>query len=327
MSTTSGAPSTRSLLTSFAFHAIALLVLLLVPAEAWRQSVLPPRPVDIVFHRSAPVEIPAPPVHLPRGATTSGPPPGAPAPAHLPKPTAPPGPEEPGKPELPTGPKEGSPAEPPRPKVGNLGILALKDRFASLAKDTTAPPLGADARYGAAAEVGKPSSASTLTTHAPGSSGGINVAALSRSVGGGGGGGGGGSGSGGAGGIPGLPVGRATSSIASIGGGDRPLSHKGPGPSRTDEEIQIVFDRYKASFYRTYNRMLRNDPTLRGQMVLRLTIEPDGSVSMCKLQSSDMNAPELAEQVVSITRTINFGAKQGVQALTISYPIDFLPAE
>ena len=40
-----------------------------------------------------------------------------------------------------------------------------------------------------------------------------------------------------------------------------------------------------------------------------------------------MNAPELAEQVVNITRTINFGAKDGVQALTISYPIDFLPAE
>jgi hypothetical protein len=88
-----------------------------------------------------------------------------------------------------------------------------------------------------------------------------------------------------------------------------------------------VFDRYKAQFYRLYNRALRNDPTLRGQMVLRLTIEPDGSVSMCKLQSSDMNAPDLADQVVGITRTINFGAKEGVQALTISYPIDFLPAE
>jgi len=28
----------------------------------------------------------------------------------------------------------------------------------------------------------------------------------------------------------------------------------------TDEEIQIVFDRYKASFYRLYNRELRNNP-------------------------------------------------------------------
>ena len=48
----------------------------------------------------------------------------------------------------------------------------------------------------------------------------------------------------------------------------------------------------------------------RGQMVLRLTIEPDGSVSMCELQSTDMNAPELSAQVVDRVRTINFGAKE-----------------
>ena len=39
-----------------------------------------------------------------------------------------------------------------------------------------------------------------------------------------------------------------------------------------------------------------------------------------------MNAPDLATQVVNRTRTINFGAKEGVQAVTIVYPIDFLPA-
>jgi hypothetical protein len=97
------------------------------------------------------------------------------------------------------------------------------------------------------------------------------------------------------------------------------------GNARTDEEIQIVFDRHKASFYRLYHQQLRNDPTLKGQMVLRLTIEPDGSVSMCTLQSSDMKAPQLAAQVVDRVRAINFGAKD-VQALTIVYPIDFLPA-
>ena len=44
------------------------------------------------------------------------------------------------------------------------------------------------------------------------------------------------------------------------------------------------------------------------------------------LQSTDMDAPALAEQVVDRVWTINFGAKEGVQALTIVYPIDFLPA-
>jgi hypothetical protein len=61
-------------------------------------------------------------------------------------------------------------------------------------------------------------------------------------------------------------------------------------------------------------------------MVLRLTIEPDGKVSMCELQSTDMDAPDLAALVVARVLRMNFGAKEGVQALTIVYPIDFLPA-
>jgi hypothetical protein len=95
---------------------------------------------------------------------------------------------------------------------------------------------------------------------------------------------------------------------------------------RTDEEIQIVFDRYKAALYRLYNRELRSDPTLKGQMILRLTIEPDGSVSLCQLQASDMKAPQLAAQVVERVGTFDFGAKEGIVAVTILYPIDFLPA-
>jgi hypothetical protein len=96
--------------------------------------------------------------------------------------------------------------------------------------------------------------------------------------------------------------------------------------SRTDEEIQIVFDRHKAALYRLYNRELRRDPTLKGQMVLRITIEPDGSVSLCELQSTDMAAPQLSAQVVGRVRTFDFGAKSDIPAITIVYPIDFLPA-
>jgi hypothetical protein len=228
--------------------------------------------------------------------------------------------------------------EPPAPpKVGKAGILAFKEKLASLTQDKLAPRLGTDARYAIADDTGKPSSGAMLTTTALGSSGGINVNSLNRSVGGGGGGGGGGgtggggrggtgSGGGGGGGGGGVSPARATSAITGISGGDRPKARGGPGPSRTDEEIQIVFDRYKASFYRLYNRELRNNPALKGQMVLRLTIEPDGSVSMCVLQSTDMDSPDLAAQVVSRVKTINFGAKEGVQAVTIQYPIDFLPA-
>jgi hypothetical protein len=208
-------------------------------------------------------------------------------------------------------------AAPEQPKP--QGILAFREKLASFQDSRVSDRIGS--RQVKAADdtaAGRPER-SMLTSNAPGSSGGINLAAISRNAGPGGGSGGRG--------MQGVEVGRATSAIAAIGGGsDRPLARGGPGASRTDEEIQIVFDRYKAAFYRLYNRELRKDPTLRGQMVLKLTIEPDGSVSMCMLQSSDMDAPELSAQVVDRVRTINFGAKPDVQALTIVYPIDFLPA-
>jgi outer membrane biosynthesis protein TonB len=234
------------------------------------------------------------------------------------------------RPEDPPALAASEPPGAPQKKAEKAGILAFRDKFAGLAQDKVEPRLGKDARFSDADDAsGDPTTRAMLTSNAPGSSGGINLAALSRNAGGGGSGGGGGGG--GAGGMHGVQAGRVTSSIGGGGGGgtgaggDRPLASGGPGLSRTDEEIQIVFDRYKAALYRLYNRELRKDPTLRGQMVLRLTIEPDGSVSMCTLQSSDMNAPELSAQVVDRVRTINFGAKD-VQALTIVYPIDFLPA-
>jgi len=202
-------------------------------------------------------------------------------------------------------------------QVKSKGILAFRDSFASRASLRAGTQLGSHASFSNAGEdaIGRPTRA-MVTTNAPGSSGGINLASISRNVGGGGGQG-----------IEGVQVSRVASSIGSGGNGtsDRPRSG-GAFAGRTDEEIQIVFDRYKASLYRLYNRELRKNPTLRGQITLKLTIEPDGSVSFCVTQSSDMNAPMLAEQVVERVIGFDFGAKEDIVAVTIIYPIDFLPA-
>ena len=202
-------------------------------------------------------------------------------------------------------------------QVKSKGILAFRDSFASRASLRAGTQLGSHASFSNAGEneIGRPTRA-MVTTNAPGSSGGINLASISRNVGGGGGQG-----------IEGVQVSRVASSIGSGGNGtsDRPRSG-GAFAGRTDEEIQIVFDRYKASLYRLYNRELRKNPTLRGQITLKLTIEPDGSVSFCVMQSSDMSAPMLAEQVVERVIGFDFGAKEDIVAVTIIYPIDFLPA-
>jgi len=206
--------------------------------------------------------------------------------------------------------------EAPKPSVKSKGILAFRDSFASSASQRTRNELGSRASFNnaGAAAVGRPTRA-MVTSNAAGSSGGINLADISRDVGGGGVGDG----------IGGVAVTQVSSTIGGNGTGNRPLAG-GPSAGRTDEEIQIVFDRYKAALYRLYNRELRKDPTLRGQLVLRLTIEPDGSVSFCELQSSDMDAPTLASQIVTRVKGFDFGAKEDILAVTIVYPIDFLPA-
>jgi hypothetical protein len=252
------------------------------------------------------------------------------------RPTPPEPPKEQPKPKVPEQVAETPQAKPTPQRVAKVdkkveetvtetpakeqGILAFRSKLAAVKDDQVVARLGNQARidnsdYNSAARAER----SMLTTSAPGSSGGINLSSISRGTGG--------SGNGTGGNMAGVTTTRATSAIASVGtpGGDRPLSGDGASPGRTDEEIQIVFDRYKAALYRLYNKELRKDPTLKGQIVLRLTIQPDGSVSMCELKSTDMNAPDLTTAVIERVKGFDFGAK-AVPAITIFYPIDFLPA-
>jgi hypothetical protein len=221
-----------------------------------------------------------------------------------------------------------------RKKARSVGVMAFKGAFSDLMDETPVARLGTEARIkkGSPRVAGQAVAQRSLVSMQAtgGSSGGIGGARVSRNLGygnadrmGGGGigkGGGYGNGNG-----YGVGVGEVSSNIAANGGDSRPLSN-GPGPGRTDEEIQIVFDRYKATLYRIYNRELRRDPTLRGKILLRIIIDPDGGVSMCKVESTDLASPKLVAKIVARIKRFNFGPKQGVPKTSILYPIDFLPA-
>ncbi len=201
-----------------------------------------------------------------------------------------------------------------RKKAERAGLMAFKDDFADLIDDKADAKLGAQAKISGKGSKARKTTRSLVTSNVGSSSAGINTASLSRNVGG----------SGDS--MGGVEFSRVQSSIGTdFAGEERPLSD-GPGPSRTDEEIQIVFDRYKSALYRIYNRELRKNPTLQGKMVLRLTIEPDGKVSASSVDSSDMDAPDLDKKIAARVKKFNFGAKEGVPTITILYPIDFLPA-
>jgi hypothetical protein len=198
------------------------------------------------------------------------------------------------------------------------GVLAFSSGFSDLLQDDVDSKLGAGANLSTKGSTSKlEGSRSLVMSQAKGGSGGINAASVSRGVAGG---------AGKAMSGKGVGFSRVQSAIGTdMIADDRPLSD-GVGPSRTDEEIQIVFDRYKAALYRIYNRELRQNPSLKGKMVLRITIEPNGSVSFAKVESTDMNSPTLSSKIVERVKRFNFGEKKGVPKTTILYPIDFLPA-
>jgi hypothetical protein len=243
---------------------------------------------------------------------------------------------EPQKPEPVAG-GGGTPAA--RNKAEDVGVLKFKNAFKDLMKDIPVARIGTEARLSVDSPQAKGQAVAQRSLVAMqavgGSSGGIGGAGVSRNVGygkgrgsgyGAGSGGGYGTGSGGGHGSgSGAGFVRVESSIAGLEESSRPTSD-GLGLGRTDEEIQIVFDRYKAALYRIYNQELRKDPTLRGKILMRISIEPDGAVSFCKVESTELASPELVDKIVERIRRFNFGPKEGVKKMTILYPIDFLPA-
>jgi len=154
---------------------------------------------------------------------------------------------------------------------------------------------------------------SMITSSAGTASGGINTAAMSRNTGGTD--------------IAGRNTTRVASPVAGIGqpGGGASRSGSSGKGSRSREEIELVFDKNKGAIFALYNRALRKDPSLEGKLVLRLTIAPNGQVTMCEVVSSDLNDEELERKLVQRIKLFRFEAKD-VEAITTTKPIDFFPA-
>jgi TonB family protein len=274
---------------------------------------LPPRLAKALLER----EPPPPPVVRPE--------PAAPKPeASKPEPKKPPVTEA-RKPEPAKAP--GEKVEAARRRASGVGLLAMRNELADLRgapvaqqfqKDIKPGPgvgTGSGPGVGAGKSPGLPSR-SMITSNASGASGGINTSTLSRDTGGGG------------------LAGRSTTVVQGVMGGDGgggagtggTVRRGGSGKaSRSIEDIKLVFDRNKGSIYTLYNRALRDDPTLQGKVVVKLTIAPTGQVLDCQLVSSELRSPDLERKLLVRIKQFDFGAR-AVDTMVVTYPIDFLPS-
>ncbi|MET0066056.1 MAG: AgmX/PglI C-terminal domain-containing protein [Candidatus Thiodiazotropha sp.] len=223
---------------------------------------------------------------------------------------------EPQKPEPPKQVAEKKPnPDEARKKAASSGLLAFSDQLADLREEPVLKNVRGVQKITDQGSQGVVNQRSIITSSASQGSGGINTTGLSRATG-----------------SQGLGS-RSTTQVASkdITRGSQAASEssrsaKGQSRgSRTREEIQLVFDQNKGAVYALYNRALRKDPTLRGKVVLELTISPDGKVVDCKIVSSELNNPQLEKKLVSRIKLFKF-PRRDVDKAVVSYPIDFLPS-
>jgi TonB family protein len=94
---------------------------------------------------------------------------------------------------------------------------------------------------------------------------------------------------------------------------------------RSADEIERVFQKNKGSIFNLYNRALRKNPSLAGQVVVELTISPGGQVTAVNILSSELGDETLERKLVLRIKKFKF-AKSNVAEITVTYPIEFLPS-
>jgi protein TonB len=94
---------------------------------------------------------------------------------------------------------------------------------------------------------------------------------------------------------------------------------------RSADEIERVFQKNKDGIFNIYNRALRKNPSLAGQVVVELTIAPDGKVVSVNILSSELGDEALERKLVLKIKRFKF-SNANVAEIIVTYPIDFLPS-
>ena len=116
-----------------------------------------------------------------------------------------------------------------------------------------------------------------------------------------------------------------SSNIASNASSNRATRIGNSGKAaRSQEEIELVFDKNKGAIYALYTRAMRERADLQGKMVLSLTISPGGDVTECTMLSSELNDPDLEHKIIARVKLFKFEPKD-VEPITARKTIEFFP--
>lgn len=222
-------------------------------------------------------------------------------------------------------PEPEKPVEPEKPKVdleaarkkaAKSGLLALSDDLADL-RDTRVPDVGKNIAVTKTptARAAPAAAPQLITSTSTQGSRGVDTSSLARAsrrtTGGD---------------LQGRAVDTVESPVEVQAKAEKDLSSSRSGRKspRTNEEVTLVFEKYKNSLTQMHQRALRTDPNTKGKVLFEITITPAGTVTACKVLHSDFDAPEFLSKVVAKIKTFDFGEKD-VAEVTITYPLEFIP--
>jgi TonB family protein len=200
-----------------------------------------------------------------------------------------------------------------RKKAQSSGLLKFQDQLADLRQAVDLTPLAQTKNLQGAVGQDSHAERSLIASKVGGASAGITTASASRGFGTG------------AGALTGHDTTAVSSGITAVGSGGTVAKGSSGKPSRSQEEIALVFDRNKGAIYALYGRALRDIPDLQGKLVLEFTIAPSGEVTECHVVSSELKNPELESKIVARVKLFRFEAKD-VASITTTKPIEFVPS-
>ena len=95
------------------------------------------------------------------------------------------------------------------------------------------------------------------------------------------------------------------------------------GMSRSQMQINRVFERNLSRFTRIYKKALRSNPALEGTVTLGVTIAASGDVSNCKINSSELQDKKVEKRMIMTCKMLSFDTSKSEDKF--EFPLTFAP--
>lgn len=208
-----------------------------------------------------------------------------------------------------------------REKAGNSGLMQFKDDLMDMRESLQTSAVETAQTHTAAGATAAGTSGQVdraiISSGVSKGSGGINPATYSRDTGGTA--------------LAGRTATKVKSGLAeaskkaagatAAGGGN---SDGAGGAARSEEEVRSVMERHKSALLNIYNKALRDDATLQGEVRVKLVIDPSGRIVEATIVSSALNNPELEAKLLQRIKLIAFDPANVVRT-TLNYSFNFVP--